>query len=103
MSKEHVKEFYQRLANDTVFKTKIEAANSQKECNEIVQKAGYIFTQAEFEEFTAQCLNSSTSNECELGEAELEAAVGGIKSFIHSEETMFRPVYGLPPDSFPKI
>lgn len=82
MSKEHVKEFYQRLANDTVFKTKVEAANSRKECNEIVQKAGYIFTQVEFEEFTAQCLNSSTSNECELGEAELEAAIGGINPSI---------------------
>ena len=103
MSKAHVKEFYQRLANDTAFKTKVEASNSQKECTQIVQEAGYIFTPAEFEEFTSQCLNPSSDNECELEEAELEVAVGGIKAFIDSGKPIFRPVYGLPPDDFPKI
>ena len=80
MSKEHVKAFYERLAKDEVFKAQIEGAESQQKCSQIVREAGYDFTQEEFEEFTAQLLDSSAveDNGNELSEKTLEAVLGGI-------------------------
>lgn len=81
MSKEHVKAFYERLAKDKAFKAQIEAAESKQECSRIVKEAGYDFTQEEFEEFTAQLLNSDAAESYsdELSEKTLEAVLGGIK------------------------
>ena len=97
MSKEHVKAFYERLAKDKAFKARIEAVESKQECSQIVRKAGFDFTQEEFEEFTAQLLNSDANNSEELGDIELEAAIGGSAFFQDPKNTSV-PMYGLPPD-----
>lgn len=80
MSKQDVKAFYTRLAKDEAFKAQIEGAESQQKCSQIVQEAGYNFTQQEFEEFTAQLLDSSAvdDNNDQLSEKTLEAIFGGI-------------------------
>ncbi|MDJ0744333.1 MAG: Nif11-like leader peptide family natural product precursor [Xenococcaceae cyanobacterium MO_167.B27] len=93
MSIEHVKGFYQRLAKDETFKAQIQGSESKSECSQIVREAGYDFTQEEFEEFTAQLLDSSA----ELDETELEAAVGGIDTLLPNKKIMPVPLYGLPP------
>ena len=93
MSKKHVQAFYERLAKDETFKAQIQGSQSKSECSQIVREAGYDFTQEEFEEFTAQLLDSSA----ELDETELEAAVGGI--FLRNEKIVPVPLYGsVPPD-----
>lgn len=81
MSREHVQAFYERLGKDKAFKAQIERAESKQECSQIVREAGYDFTQEEFEEFTAQLLNSSAAedNYEESTEKTLEAVFGGIK------------------------
>ncbi|VEP18559.1 Nitrogen fixation protein [Hyella patelloides LEGE 07179] len=95
MSQEHVKAFYERLAQDEIFKAQIEKAKTKQECSQIVREAGYIFTQEEFEAFTAQLLDSSAElNSEQLGEAELEAAVGG---FLLEKVIDLVQAYGLPP------
>ena len=80
MSKENVKAFYERLVKDETFKAQIQEAESQTECSQIVRDAGYDFTQEEFEEFTAQLLDSSAVEDSseELTEKTLEAVFGGI-------------------------
>ncbi len=100
MTIENVKAFYERLANDEVFRIQIETAGSKHKCSKIVREAGYGFTQKEFEEFTAQLLDSNAENLEELGETELELAVGGANAFL--QEKRINPVqaYGLPPDLF---
>ncbi len=95
MSKEQVKAFYERLAQDETFKAQIQGVESKAECRQIVRDAGYDFTQKEFEEFTAQLLDSSA----ELDETELEAAVGGIDTFLPNKKIMPVQLYGsVPPD-----
>ncbi|MDJ0531131.1 MAG: Nif11-like leader peptide family natural product precursor [Xenococcaceae cyanobacterium MO_207.B15] len=81
MSREHVKAFYERLAKDETFKAQIEGAESKQECSQIIQEAGYDFTQEEFEEFTAQLLDSDDAENSfdELSEKTLEAVFGGIR------------------------
>lgn len=96
MTIENVQAFYKRLANDEVFRIKIETAGSKQKCSQIVREAGYDFTQKEFEEFTAQLLDSNAEDHRELGEIELEAAVGGTNAFF----TNPAQPYGLPPDLF---
>lgn len=84
MTIENVKAFYERLAVDEAFRVQINLAQSKQECSQIVQAAGYDFTEEEFEEFTAQLLGSVIADKAldELNEKELEAAVGGTASSI---------------------
>ncbi len=101
MTIENVKAFYKRLADDRSFSTQIETAGSKQKCSQIVREAGYDFTQEEFEEFTAQLLDSSTEvNSEELSEAELEEAVGGVDAFFQDKRINAAQPYGLPPNLF---
>ena len=81
MSKKDVKAFYERLGKDETFKAHIEGAESKQKYSQIIREAGYDFTQEEFEEFTAQLLNSNAAEDSsdELNEKTLEAVLGGIK------------------------
>lgn len=103
MTIENVKAFYKRLADDESFRTQIETAGSKQRCSQIVREAGYDFTQEEFEEFTAQLLDSNPKvNPGELSETELEAAVGGADAFFLDTRINPGEPYGLPPDLFSK-
>lgn len=84
MSLENVRAFYQKLATDSDFQAKVQAAENKRECSRIVRAAGYFFTQQEFEEYTAELLESTAveDNLKNLDEKELEAVVGGVKSVI---------------------
>lgn len=95
MSLENVKAFYKRLASDEVFRAQIQGVNSKAECSQIVKGAGYDFTQEEYEEYTAQLLESSaTDGELkELDEKELEAVFGGASSLI--DDWRIQPMYGV--------
>jgi predicted ribosomally synthesized peptide with nif11-like leader len=108
MSLASVKAFYQRLADDEAFRSQIHNVKSKKECSQIVKAAGYNFTQQEYEEYTAQLLESdSNDNELkDLSEQELEAVFGGASFLINDK--WLRPVpdhphlmYGVifPPDN----
>ena len=69
---------------------------SKDECSQVVKSAGYDFTKDEYEEYTAQLLES-TDGEGELkdlNEKELEAVFGGASSIIG--KPIIRPLYGLP-------
>jgi predicted ribosomally synthesized peptide with nif11-like leader len=77
---ENVKAFYEKLENDTAFRTQIQSANSKEEYNQIVKAAGYDFTQEEFEEYTSQLLDSAADEDelQDLNEKELATVVGGF-------------------------
>jgi predicted ribosomally synthesized peptide with nif11-like leader len=85
MSLANVKAFYQRLANDETFRSQIQGVKSKEECSRIVRAAGYNFTQQEYEEYTAQLLESDpTDSELkDLSEQELEAVFGGASYLIN--------------------
>ncbi len=91
MSLNSVKLFYERLSADKNFSDRIQKASNKNECTQIVQAAGYDFTQQEFEDYTEQLLEADPNNsELEsLNERELEAVFGGIG------DPVIRPVYGL--------
>jgi SPX domain protein involved in polyphosphate accumulation len=59
--------------------------------SEIVQAAGYDFTQQEFEDYTAKMLKEQEMQSAD--EKELEAIVGGINGFII--KPIVRPLYGV--------
>ncbi|MDZ8086227.1 MAG: Nif11-like leader peptide family natural product precursor [Nostoc sp. DedQUE12b] len=92
MSLKNVQAFYTRLANDEAFRAQIQGVTSKDECSQVVKSAGYDFTQDEFEEYTAQLLESETAESelQDLGEKELEAVVGGL---IQSSNIL---IYGAP-------
>lgn len=99
MSLENVKAFYERLASDEAFRAQIQGVKSKTEGSQIVRSAGYDFTQEEFEEYTAQLLESGAADGelRDLDEKELEAVFGGATLatiFLRGEPIM---VYGLPP------
>ena len=80
MSLEHVKGFYEKLANDEAFRNQIQGVNSKEECSQIVKAAGYDFTLEEYEEYTAQLLESAAGEGelKDLSEKELAAVFGGL-------------------------
>ena len=92
MSLEHVKGFYEKLANDEAFRNQIQGVNSKEECSQIVKAAGYDFTLEEYEEYTAQLLESAAGEGelKDLSEKELAAVFGG---FIGKPR--FQPLYGV--------
>jgi predicted ribosomally synthesized peptide with nif11-like leader len=98
MSLAKVQAFYERLATDEAFRTQIQGVESQEECRKLVKGSGYDFTQEEFEEYTAQLLESTVDEEGirDLNERELEAVFGGISRLLLPG---FPPIqlYGLPP------
>jgi predicted ribosomally synthesized peptide with nif11-like leader len=89
MSLENVRAFYERLAKDESFRAQIQEVKSKDECSQLVKDAGYNFTSQEFEEFTAQVLESDTNDGelQDLDEKELAAVFGGIA---------VQPLYGVP-------
>lgn len=97
MSLENVKAFYENLANDEAFRTQIQSANSKEECTQIVKAAGYDFTLEEYEEYTAELLESAAADEGEfkdLNEKELAAVVGGFTRWWH-KPPIIQPLYGV--------
>ncbi len=101
MSLENVKAFYERLATDQAFRAQIQGFKSQDECSKIVKGAGYIFTQEELEEYTAELLESTAAEDSlrDLNEKELAAVFGG--RFLASPP--IQTVYGVtrPPSEPP--
>lgn len=90
MSLEQVKSFYEQLAKDEAFRNQIQNVKSKEECSQIVKAAGYDFTQAEYEEYTLELLESANSDDelQDLDEKELAGVVGGI---------IGKPIYPWPP------
>lgn len=83
MSLEHVKSFCQRLSTDESFRTQINGAKNKLECNQFVKAAGYDFTQEEFEQYTAELLESQLDEKelnsfVELNINHMEAVLGGF-------------------------
>ena len=95
MSLENVKAFYAKLAIDEAFRTQIQGVSSKAECSTIVKGAGFDFTLEEYEEYTAQLLESSVDNGemKDLNEKELEAVFGGASSVIGTP--IIQPLYGV--------
>ena len=104
MSQENVKAFYKRLASDEVFRAQVQGVQSKAECSQVVKNAGYEFTQEEFEEYTAQLLESrATDGELrDLNEKELEAVFGGATSALSDDLWKKALIYGgVWPDKWP--
>ena len=80
MSLENVEAFYERLATDPDFSTQIQSVKSKEECSQMVQAAGYDFTQKEFEQYTTILLdlNPSDVELRNVDEKELAAVYGGL-------------------------
>ena len=95
MSVENVKAFYQRLAQDEGFRSQLAEVKTKEECSQLVQQAGYDFTQEEFQSYTYELLESNLNKgELEdLNEKELEAVFGGISSKMPSPP--IQALYGV--------
>lgn len=80
MSLHDVQLFYERLATDDELRTQIQAVKSKEECSQKVREAGFIFTEAEFESYTRELLESqfSIGELKDLNEQEIEAVMGGL-------------------------
>lgn len=99
MSIESAKAFYSRMTTDQAFRTQLEQAASGEERKQILQAAGYEFTQEEWVATTAQ-IQSSTSADRELSDAELTAVSGGVSiGDLIFPKPPFTPLYGAPTDS----
>lgn len=95
MSRENVNAFYARLATDEAFRAQIQGVESKDKCSQIVQAAGYVFTEEEFEAVTAEFLESNVADDSfrDLSEKELEAVVGGaVSSFLG--KPLYQLMYG---------
>ncbi|MDJ0658005.1 MAG: Nif11-like leader peptide family natural product precursor [Crocosphaera sp.] len=101
MSVENVKAFYQRLAQDEQFRSELSEVNSKEECSQLVQEAGYDFTQEEFENYTSDLLESSFNKGelSDLNEKELETVFGGISGAIASPpiQALYGVIWPWPP------
>lgn len=97
MSLENVKAFYERLAKDEAFRTKMQGVTTKDECSQLVKSAGYDFTQEEFEKYTTQILESSFENSemQDLNQEELEAVFGGASLSITDKWRPIQPLYGV--------
>lgn len=90
---ENVISFYKRLINDRDFRSQLETTASLEECREIIQEAGYEFTQEELEIATLQILEKSQIKDLDdnfsgLSEQELEFAFGGGGTWIFTQTTL---------------
>ncbi|MDJ0845904.1 Nif11-like leader peptide family natural product precursor [Crocosphaera sp.] len=101
MSLENVKAFYQRLARDEQFRSDLSEVKSKEECSQLVQQAGYDFTQEEFDNYTSELLESSFNKGelSDLNEKELEAVFGGISGAIVSPpiQALYGVIWPWPP------
>jgi len=105
MSIENVQAFYVRVANDQTFRAQLQDIPSKDEASRIVNDAGYDFTQEEFEEYTTQLLESTTSEGelRDLDEKELETVFGGFTVKNGAQPSCLKwllspklqPVYGV--------
>ncbi|MEH1938143.1 MAG: Nif11-like leader peptide family natural product precursor [Nostoc sp.] len=106
MSIENVQAFYVRVANDETFRAQLQDIPSKDEASRIVNDAGYDFTQEEFEEYTTQLLESTTSEGelRDLNEKELETVFGGFTGKHNPQSSCFKwwlpspkpqPLYGV--------
>ncbi|MEH2410024.1 Nif11-like leader peptide family natural product precursor [Nostoc sp.] len=106
MSIENVQAFYVRVANDETFRAQLQDIPSKDEASRIVNDAGYDFTQEEFEEYTTQLLESTTSEGelRDLDEKELETVFGGFTGKYGAQPSCFKwwwpspkpqPLYGV--------
>jgi predicted ribosomally synthesized peptide with nif11-like leader len=98
MSLAHVKAFYQQLAKDEALRNQIQSVNSKEECSQIVKAAGYDFTLEEYEEYTAQLLESADGEGelKDLNEKELAAVFGGL-TWRHRIQPLYGVVLPRPP------
>ncbi|MBD2198634.1 MULTISPECIES: Nif11-like leader peptide family natural product precursor [Calothrix] len=80
MSLENVRAFYERLASDDAFRVLLQSFDTQDAGREILQNAGFNFTKEEFEEYTAQLLDSENELQ-DIDAAELASVVGGLVGF----------------------
>ncbi|MBE9238507.1 Nif11-like leader peptide family natural product precursor [Anabaena aphanizomenioides LEGE 00250] len=96
MSFENVRAFYERLANDEAFRAEIQAVESKEAGQEILTNSGYDFTPEEFEEYTANLLETNVSEDGfrDLDEKELDAVFGGV-SFLLRYPRMVQMMYGV--------
>ena len=85
------------MAQDETFRAGLKTVKNKEECSQFVKKAGYNFTQEEFENYTAELLESSQKETEfqdaleELEEKELAAVLGGLRL-----ADRFLSAYGLP-------
>ncbi|MGK7941023.1 MAG: Nif11-like leader peptide family natural product precursor [Crocosphaera sp.] len=88
MSLKNVKAFYQRLAQDEEFRSQIKEVKTFEESSQILQQAGYNFTQEEFEDYTSELFetNSDEGELKDLNEKELELVFGGSSSNFPSPQ-----------------
>ncbi|MEY2832388.1 MAG: hypothetical protein RLZZ574_1646 [Cyanobacteriota bacterium] len=75
MTIENAKAFYQRMNEDSDFRTPFESASTKEERQQLIKDAGYNFTADEWQAAMTE-IQAADSNE-ELQEEELEAIAGG--------------------------
>nr|AVH79666.1 Nif11-type precursor [Desmonostoc muscorum PCC 7121] len=107
MSFENVRAFYEKLVSDEAFRSQMQQVESKDECSRLVKEAGYDFTPEEFEEYTAQLLESNPDDGeiRDLNDQELETVFGGVSSLIGSKP-IYQPMYGVifwPPEKWPPV
>jgi predicted ribosomally synthesized peptide with nif11-like leader len=103
MAIEQVKYFYERLSSDQAFYKQLQFTASKAECKQVVASAGYIFTDAEFEDYTARLLDTTGSEDYleSLDEKELAAVLGGAASFTRGSGPL--PPYGHSPGLYSRL
>jgi predicted ribosomally synthesized peptide with nif11-like leader len=103
MAIKHVKAFYERLSTDTAFYKQLQLSANKAECSKIVKLAGYSFTEAEFEAYTALLLRKNIpENQLEsIDKRELEVVLGGAYALIQDSVPM--PPYGHSPELFANL
>jgi predicted ribosomally synthesized peptide with nif11-like leader len=103
MAIEQVKLFYERLSSDSIFYEQLQSTANKAECKQVVASAGYSFTDAEFEDYTAYLLdvNSSTDYLENLDEKELAAVLGGAASFVRGSSPL--PPYDHSPELYSRF
>jgi predicted ribosomally synthesized peptide with nif11-like leader len=78
MSIKNAKAFYQRITEDSDFRTPFESASTKEERRQLIKDAGYDFTTDEWQAAIAE-IQAVDSNQ-EIQEAELEAVSGGFQA-----------------------
>ena len=97
MALEQVHAFYQKIASDESFRSRIQSVNSKEGCSEIVKAAGFDFTPQEFEEYTARILESDRPDE-EIKDLSAEDLAAVAVGFIAGILVLVKAIYGLPPN-----
>jgi predicted ribosomally synthesized peptide with nif11-like leader len=78
MSIKNAKAFYQRITEDSDFRTPFESASTKEERRQLIKDAGYDFTTDEWQAAVTE-IQAVDSNQ-EIQEAELEAVSGGFQA-----------------------